>query len=96
MVRASGELNDASEPVLSAKVATPDPANVVTTPVATIILRIRLLSGSATYKLVPDESTASASGYAKDADVPVPSAKVYTPDPAKVETTFGVAEHVII
>ena len=60
------------------------PAKVVTTP-ADVILRIRLLPRSATYKL-PTESNATPAGLQKLALVPVPSADPCVL-PAKVVTT---------
>ena len=82
-----GELKVASVPVPLRLPDTPAlPANVLTTPDG-VILRIKLLPGSATYRL-PAASVVNPSGYLKVASVPVPLRLPVTPAfPAKVLTT---------
>ena len=64
--------------------AIPVPETVVTTAVATTILRILLLPLSETYKFVPVESIQIPLGLLNDAKVPVPSEYPADPLPAKV------------
>lgn len=64
--------------------ATPEPASVVTAPVAITILRILWLFQSATYRLVP--SVVMLEGQLKDAAFPTPSTAPVAPDPANVLT----------
>ena len=83
-----GELKVAAVPVESKEPATPEPANVVTTP-ADVILRILLLLLSATNKF-PELSAITPLGKLKVAAVPVASVEPATPDPAKVDTVTVV------
>src|SRR3989338_767960 len=76
-----GELNDANVPVPSAAPLEPEPAKVVTTPVAITILRTFLFWDSTTYRLLP--SVVIPRGLLNDADVPVPSVNPALAEPAK-------------
>src|SRR3954452_9046813 len=80
----AGPLNSAAVPVALIIPAMPSPANVVTTP-AGVILRMRLVSASATYML-PELSKSKPLGPLSLAPVPVPSSQPLV-EPAKVDTT---------
>ena len=80
-----GFLNFAFDPNPSVFPAVDKPTNVLTTPVATVSRRIRLLRSSAIVTS-PLGDTTRDMGYLKFAVVAAPSKKVVPPDPAAVVT----------
>jgi hypothetical protein len=82
--KALGKLKAAAVPCASVVAAEARPAIVDTYPVE-LILRILLLTASATIKS-PLESIITSIGHLKDAIVTSPSLKLCLPSPAKVET----------
>ena len=70
----AGWLNEALAPVPSAKLALPEPATVVTVPVAISTRRTRWLAYSVTYRYTPAGEISMPLGSLKAASMPVPSA----------------------